>query len=293
MSLSFAVKIENKIQLETVLKLNTVSDVIISRDSFGELELESLVTKIKGNGKKAYILMERISRFEDTSLSKVMRDTTNRILEIKNLDGIIIQNLDSFQYILRKINVVANKNLEVNMNYTMNCYNSITKEVLTSFYNEKRENAKEVPLTFTAPVELNIYENNDVGFDSIILYSYIDTMVTANCLKKDTIENSLKSNNLCKSRFNQDRINTYTSYIYDRKGKKVNYKTYCKYCYNKIYNTVPLYLLDKIEEIESLSKRKLKYRIDFSFENEKEVKDIILLKNPLEFTRGHYKNSIV
>ena len=376
----FKVKVENLKQLEIVLPSKKVSEIILSRDSFAECDLPKLVERIKKSDKLAWILMERISRYEENMkpvganakivganacgarirrselcepASMDLRTSTDKIYEIKNLDGIIIQNIDSFAYMLRKINKAANQNLMVELNYTMNCYNNETKKVLETLYNEKRNNAKEVPLLFTAPVELNTYELSEVGYDTMIVYSYIDTMVSANCLRKntsnekhavgakqnvganvktvgaDTICPSVADNllsGICKYRFSFNNVQDFSSYIIDRKGKKLHYKTYCKYCYNKIFNTEPLYLLDKLDEIAGANAKTVRadmpeylrrsaatqcdkiplgdirpcmgelcepsYRIDFSFENEKEVKDILSMKCPESFTRGHYKTSI-
>ena len=332
----FKVKVENLKQLEIVLSSKNVSEIIISRDSFAEDDLPKLVNKIKKSNRLVWILMERISRYEENMKfgikpnlkvephdSTDLRLSTDKIFEIKNLDGIIIQNLDSFAYMLRKINKAANEKLKVELNYTMNCYNNVTKNVYENMYNIKRKNAKTVPLLFTAPVELNIYELSEVGYDTMILYSYIDTMVTANCLRKNIVGVNVNHKVLCdgvgvkhresivgakhceptcKNCFRFNNVQDFSSYIIDRKGKKIYYKTYCKYCYNKIFNTEPLFLLDKIEEIQNAgivgeNNRKGElcepaFRIDFSFENEQQVKDILAMKCPKSFTRGHYKSSI-
>lgn len=327
----YKVKVENLNQFEIVLSSKDVSEIVLSRDSFAEPDLPKLVNKIKKVGKLAWILMERISRYEET-MKTVGADTirprrgehcepaslrlsTDKIYDIKNLDGIIIQNLDSFAYMLRKINKAANEKLKVELNYTMNCYNAETKLVHENLYNEKRKNASEVPLLFTAPVELNTYELSEVGYDTIIAYSYIDTMVTANCLRKnignqisklqesfvgsDTIRPHRRGElrePACKYKFNYEKIQDFSSYIIDRKGKKLYYKTYCKYCYNKIFNVEPLYLLDKVDEfLPKICRGELGepvIRIDFSFESEKEVRNILNKKIPESFTRGHIKTSI-
>ena len=325
MSQKFCVKVENEKQLNVAMEFSNVSDIILARDSFSDCELPKLVDFIKKHKKGAFILMERISRYEEKmeiknlkflnsnsahtkdaiKVKNDLRLSTDKVYEIKNLDGIIIQNLDSFAYMLRAINKSTNPSLKVELNYTMNCYNQETKNLYETLYRNKRKNGNNIPLTFTAPVELNIYEISDVGYDILILYSYIDTMVSANCLRKNTKK---VDDSLCQNRFNFNKAYDYSSYIIDRKGKKLYYKTYCKYCYNKIFNTEPLYLIDKIEELESIYKENLenqlvdsdsktysnnfKYRIDFSFENEKEVHDILSLKKPLAFTRGHFKQSI-
>lgn len=328
----YKVKVENLKQFEVVLNSDNVGEIILSRDSFAESILASLVSKIKKSGKLAWILMERISRYEENmkiigtnanksnTMSLDLRTSTDKIYDIEDLDGIIIQNLDSFAYMLRRINKAANKKLMVELNYTMNCYNRETKLVHEFLYNDKRNNAKDLPLLFTAPLELNTYELSDVGYDTIIIYSYIDTMVSANCLKKNTsITNvqfaneksksasmnllkefrSKKIEPICNHKFDFNNVKDFSSYIIDRKGEKLHYKTYCKYCYNKIFNTTPLYLLDKLDELKDMynkylvdDKKTLKYRMDFSFENENEVKNILSMKKPSEFTRGHFKTSI-
>ena len=297
----YKVKVENLNQFEIALTSKNVSEIILARDSFSEKDLPKLVDKIKKSNKLSWILMERISRYEENMKPFDLRQSTDKIFEIKNLDGIIIQNLDSFAYMLRKINKASNEKLKVELNYTMNCYNIETKKLFENLYNEKRNNANEVPLLFTAPVELNIYELKDVAYDTMILYSYIDTMVSANCLCKTTTSigtktthaaqnNSIKTkqmtnkNNtivadktastiICKNRFDFNRVQDFSSYIIDRKGAKLHYKTYCKYCYNKIFNTEPLFLLDKVDEILRAdimrSNSLASFRIDFSFENEK------------------------
>ena len=319
----YKVKVENLKQLNICISSKNVSEIILSRDSFAEPDLPKLINKVKKSGKLAWIMLERISRYEEI---KDLRISTDKIFEISNLDGIIIQNLDSFAYMLRKINKAANDKLMVELNYTMNCYNSETKKVHKKLYNEKRDNANLVPLLFTSPVELNAYELAEVGYDTMIVYSYIDTMITANCLRKTTEEIAAKHlvakdksvvakdksvgakhcEPLCKHRFDYNNVHDFSSYIIDRKGKQLHYKTYCKYCYNKIFNTEPLFLLNKLDEI---SKSKIigakhksvgakhceplcRYRIDLSFENEKEVTNILKGKCPDSFTRGHFKNSI-
>ena len=290
----YKVKVENLKQFEIALASKNVSEIILARDSFAEKDLPKLVEGIKKSNKVAWILMERISRYEENMKPHDLRLATDKIYEINNLGGVIIQNLDSFAYMLRKINKASNEKLKVELNYTMNCYNLETKKVFTELYNKRRENSSEVPLLFTAPVELNIYELSDVKYDTFLLYSYVDTMVTANCLRKNT-----GGKDICKCKFNFEKNDNFSSYILDRKNKKLHYKVYCKYCYNKIFNVEPLYLIDKVNEIRfedaltgTADTKRAYYRIDFSFESEKEVRDILNKKVPDSFTRGHIKNSI-
>lgn len=282
------VKIENLKQFNVVIKSNKVNAIILPTDCFSYNEIIKLINKIKNNNKKAFVLFERISRYAEI---KFLCNESINILNIKNLDGAIIQNLDCFNCILDNINDVENRNISIELNYTMNCYNKLSKNLYKEIYNKKRLNSNDYPLLFTAPLELNIYELSEVKYNTFVVYNYIDTMVSANCLYKNTVND--KS---CKYRFNQENVNNYTSHIIDRKNKKLFYKTYCKYCYNKIFNVEPLYLLDKLDEIINKNvfedNNNHNFRIDFTIENEKEVMDILSLKCPKYFTRFHYKKSI-
>ena len=115
----YKVKVENLMQLDIAISSNVVSEIILARDSFNEKDLPLYVDKIKANGKKAWIMLERISRFEEDmkSTCKInnaannktknqkhlkemdFRISTDKLYDISNLDGIIVQNLDSFAYI--------------------------------------------------------------------------------------------------------------------------------------------------------------------------------------------------
>lgn len=286
------VRVENKEQLDKALSSKMVDEVIISRDSFAEKDLTKFITIIKKANKKASIMLERISRYEEI---KNLRTSTDKVLDIENLDAIVVQNIDSFAYILRKLIFAKNKNLEIELNYTMNCYNKETKDLYTTLFNESLDRDKEglmkVALSFVTPVELNAHELNDVGYDTIVVYGYIDTMVSANCLRKNTLYCD-KNAKICQNRFDFDKVENNVSFIKDRKNKELYYKTYCKYCYNKIFNTDVLYLLDMDLDFKNI-------RLDFTIEDGKEVEKILMnLEKRLpytkkNFTRGHIKNTIV
>ena len=90
--------------------------------------------------------------------------------------------------------------------------------------------------------------------------------------------------------------------IQDRYKKKFAVKKCCAYCYNVIYNSSPLYLADKAEEILSLGPGEV--RLDFSMEGRDQMRRIILdyvrgiirreeVQAPdMEYTRGHFKRGV-
>lgn len=295
----YIVKVENKKQLEIVLKDKNIGEIILARDSFDDEMLPRYIDSIKKANKKSAILLERISRYEEI---KDLRISTDKILEIANLDKIIIQNLDSFAYICRKYRFAKNKYLQIEFNYTMNCYNLETKKLYISEFSNCVENNDirvDKICRFVAPLELNYHELLDVGYDTFVVYGYIDTMVTANCLYKNTMNDCKmrivnNDKNLAKKPLKMIENLISSNFIKDRKNKNLYYKTYCKYCYNKIFNVEPLYLLDMKDDLASwgLSDEQIDYRIDFTIEDENEVRDILKNKIPVSFTRGHIKSSI-
>ena len=88
----------------------------------------------------------------------------------------------------------------------------------------------------------------------------------------------------------------------DRKNKEFTVKNCCDYCYNIIYNTEPLNLLDQKEEISTLSPKVL--RLHFTLEKKEEAEKIlksfeeVFMENQMgkfpngTFTRGHFKRGI-
>ena len=88
----------------------------------------------------------------------------------------------------------------------------------------------------------------------------------------------------------------------DRKNKDFTVKNCCDYCYNVIYNTEALSLLDQQEEIQSLSPQAI--RLHFTMESKEETErvlgcfeDVFVKHEETEklagtYTRGHFKRGI-
>ena len=278
--------VENKNQIDVLKNIDKVSKIILSIDCFSNKQIEKYVKELKNKKKKVGVRLERISRYEEI---KNLRKATDEILNIEGIDEILVENLDQYAYLLRRIKYL--RNIRIELDYTMNIYNKSAKEVYDELlYDAIKNNTNESfdkKNYYVAPIELNKYELKELSFDTIIVYGFIPTMVSSNCLRKNTYEES------CKNQFNENNVEIYTSHIVDRQGKNIYYRTYCKYCYNKIFNVCPIYLLD-LNEIDDIKKNdNINIRYDFTIETEKEIEDIIV-KNirPKNFTRGHFINTI-
>lgn len=130
----------------------------------------------------------------------------------------------------------------------------------------------------TAPVELNEHELYDLNITDkeIIVYGYIPMMVTAQCIKKNT--------GSCEGKRG-------LTYITDRKGNRLPVENKCSYCYNLIYNPVPLSLFGIMDKVIKLKPDSI--RINFTVEDEPEAGRILTeMKDPDTYTRGHFTRGV-
>lgn len=135
------------------------------------------------------------------------------------------------------------------------------------------------------PSELNYHERRDLKGQafSYMLYGRLPLMLSANCLKK--------TSGVCKKEAGYVKLS-------DRCQKEFPVYTDCNYCYNIIYNSVPLSLHKPFSE----GKLTGICRLDFTTETKEEAARIIeYFKEPehavsepfyREFTTGHYKRGV-
>lgn len=135
----------------------------------------------------------------------------------------------------------------------------------------------------TYPLELNEKELSEMDIDNgeLVVYGRIPLMITANCIDKTS--------------GNCHKGSTLFSMLRDRKNALLPVLTCCKFCYNIIYNSVPVYLFDKLDRIRIQPEY---YGIIFTTENAAEVADIFKCFNnrtkPEDntFTRGHFTRGV-
>ena len=183
------------------------------------------------------------------------------------LDEFCISNIS-------QLNLYADKKLSAN--YTMNIFNSQAQQILNEYG---------VNCVCMSP-ELNIKQLENSGCDidrEILVYGRIRLMTVKNCLVK-----SAKGKCSC-----ADAVN----YIKDRKGVYFPFFTNKFNCTNSIYNSVPVYMGDRIDELKNINASL--YRFDFTDENQEEIKRIFKsFKSGTKlddgsFTRGHYYRGVL
>lgn len=255
-------------QMEVILEEEAIGRIYVDCTMFPRIwEKDSYVewiTKVHAAGKEIYLVMPYIFR-ERTR--KQYEAAYNRIFGA-GWDGILIANYESFAFLKEH-------------GYTgriMTDYN------LYEFNQESRKFWKEKGVfEFTAPVELTERELQDlrVKDGEVIVYGYLPMMISAGCIQKTTRG--------CLKKSGQTTIT-------DRYRNPFVVKNECDYCYNILYNYVPLYLGDRMEEVYQIGPGRI--RLMFTTERQQEVRQILSAyfegKELSEgtYTRGHWKRGI-
>lgn len=237
-------------------------------------ELLALLTAYKEkNHLELYLAFPYIVREQ----SYTILDRLYHFLNTPIFDGALVRNLETIAYLnscKNKKKLVADCNLY--------CFNSSACEFLKGKTDE-----------IYFPVELNHFEWEDLyhGFSSaeksfsVMAYGRLPMMISAGCLQKTTGE--------C------DHFPKWNK-LTDRYQKQFPVYNDCTYCYNIIYNCVPL-SLHKLFDKEGI--RPSVCRLDFTVEEGKEAGKILAYFNKIikgnyaepfykEFTTGHYKRGV-
>ncbi len=222
----------------------------------------SYIEKAHAVGKEIFLALPHVFR----------KTTRDRYLSSQNLfaeawDGMLIRNYEEYEF-LKQIGY----NGKIATDHHLYVFNKYAKEF---WVNQDID-------TMTAPHELNVHElkGMDLSKSELVVYGHQPMMISAQCVLHTT-EGCLGKPK--------------TLYLEDRYHKKFAVSNNCDYCYNIIYNTLPLSLFDQKEQIESLGPRAI--RLEFSLEDGKQTEKVLALygkeqEPDFEFTRGHFKRGI-
>lgn len=267
---SLHISVETEVQLEAVLmeaeslqrQGAALTSIYLDTESLEE-KMEELAEKVHKAGLKAYVILPAIFRAKTAERYEAAQEYWASL----PVDGYVIKNLEEFDF-LRKLGWKGEQILDHNV-YTFN--------------QKSRSVWREAGITMmTNPLELNSRELKGIsGADSIqVIYGRYPMMTTAGCLHRTL--------NQCRK---QSEIWT----LKDRYQKEFPVKNYCRDCYNVIFNSQPLYLLDQMEQVRTLGAGV--YRIMFTTESAGEVREVLKgwrsgSKPMMDFTRGHFKRGV-
>lgn len=259
-------------QFETVISIYRGNRIYLE---YAQFSLEEIANAVKtGNEKNVEVFI---------ALPYILRANAKAMLEkeiedLREIDpsGYLFRNLESFFYLKNKgINikkVIFDSNIYAFNNETIKYYKSIGADIITASY---ETNGNEFKLLDRSFMEINVY-------------GYFPVMLTAGCVRK-TMNKCLKTllspDEACK-------LKSKDTTIVDRKSSSFTVRTVCRYCYNIIYNSVPIGLFQNIDELEALGF--CGYRISFTTESPEEIENILLNYKNLKsnYTKGHFKRGV-
>ena len=271
-----SVLVETHEQLEAVLENDDSVACIYVDSNLDKTELDGelwqeISDRIHKKNIEIFLAMPRIFRNQTI---EIFEQSYDNILT-RYFDGMLIRSMEEYQFLKSK-DYTGNIRLDYNL-YIMNSF--------------AKQFWKNQGIAYgTIPVELNKSEivNLDSKQDEMIVYGYIPAMVTAQCVTS-TVHGCKKDSKI--------------TMLKDRYQNEFPVKNQCRDCYNVIYNTAPLYLIDLKEDLEELNAER--YRIQFSIENKDEVKQILNQCNSMfsdekgevfsqkdSITRGHFRRGV-
>lgn len=272
---TFHVSVETKEQLYEVMNLDAAKSIYVDSSCMSMEELHTLCRA--ETGKKIYYILPPIFRMETV---KAYTEEYRKLTDF-SFDGFVVKNLESYQWLLKMGNekpIILDANL-----YTFN-------RRAKKFWEEQPN-----VLYKTLPVELNSKELKQRGCegDELIVYGHLPMMISAGCVYK-----SLKH---CRKGDKREFGPKDYYQLKDRKNMKFSVKPVCKECYNVIYNSQPLSLLNMRSQVAELMPGSL--RLNFTVENAAQTRKILdsfeknYCKNVavdefFDFTRGHFKRGV-
>lgn len=271
----FYASVETREQLEAVLEEKDIQGVYCHISMFDKKQL----------WKEAFETMYQVHKREKEfylALPYMLRDGQLMDMEQEFLkmaeqcEGFLVRNLEELGY-LSKLGLLE----KAVTDYSVYTFNDNAKNTLDEWG----------VMRTTVPLELNGKEIHarDNEKSEMIIYGYYPMMISAQCIKK-TCGKCDKKSGFVK--------------LKDRYGKYFLTKTFCDFCYNVIYNSVPTGFLEEAQQILGEGFESL--RLNFTSETKEEVKNLldtfigiyglkkknVKKKNPKEmpeFTKGHFK----
>lgn len=288
------VSLESRDLLDVVLGYEAIDGIYLELSEYeNNSELKDAVIKCQNAGKKVYLTMPHIFRLK----TRIGFDKKISELIAMKPEGFVVRNLEEIEFFREYLNnshsdslnisneTDKNQIISVILDYTVYTFNKFAR---AEYQNLEIKDKLRI-LYDSAPIELNEKELKklDISSSELVVYGYLPMMVSAQCIHKTMGRCDMKKTIL---------------YLRDRKNKKFAVKNNCTYCYNTIYNTSPLYIIDKTKEIGALKPASIRLVLTQEDKNMAElvIEDAIkayadnnMVENSLkDFTRGHFLRGV-
>lgn len=271
-------------QAKVVNRVEQVSAVYLDLGSMPEAEMKQIASQSKKDvililpaviRRDTYQYLEEAMRH--AYVEKIFKRPLEQLLAMERVKGFLIKNYEGVA--LYKKYVEPNSMQYARLDYNMYTFNREAKAFWKQFGLERS----------TASVELNgaQWRRNGCDGQEIIVYGRTAVMTSAQCVCKNTIG--------CKKKPG-------TLYLRDRFEKEYSCWNRCRYCYNQMYERVPVSLHEYAEEI--LDMRPQSFRVELLQETEKESEEILSFfintfierkqsRCPIEdYSTGHFRKGV-
>ena len=270
---SYELMVSSMPQLISILEMTkdckNRTEVIINIELFGLNNLIDGLDLIENDGRKAYLrLPEIFRRITKKKYTRYFLENKNGFDILLRIKGFVVRNLEEISFVQQMIDA-SDSPLEMIADTNLYTFNSKAVESLADFdiYH------------YTASLEQSIREaelvRNNIKVQSklsLVVYGREELMVMTQC--------QWKNKGFCVKELKKgQKPLPDILYIENKKNKsdgvrgKFPVVKDCESCTNYIYQDVPLNLFDKMDEIKELAPDFL--RLDFSFETETEVREVI------------------
>ena len=260
-------------QFKSVIEFNKIDRIYLESELFF-YHKEELIERLRQHSDNIQfiIALPYVLRSEYKNRLNILVDD---LLSSSVIKGFLIRNMETVGWLKTK----EYKGIKI-LDYNMYIFNSYAKK----FWTDKG-------YEFTSSYELNSKQMDGLTDEStnVLIYGRIPLMVTANCIQKTKDQCRKSENNLL--------------FLEDRMNKQFPVLMQCYFCYNIIYNSLPVSLHNYLDEIEKKEPRFL--NVNFTIENHREVNAIVAFFCNLleaegkvneipfnEFTKGHYKRGV-
>lgn len=271
--------VDSQSQLQPILDCGAISTVYIDSAGFQPSVWRETVDWCHESGKQCWLMLPRIFR------SHAMAFFSTHAAELKTagFDGLLVRAMEEVQWLCD-----TGLALPYALDASVYAWNSVAVSVL-------KQAGEPSPAFLTMPWELNSRELKPVADAcragqipaELIIYGHAPMMVSAQCITR-TVKSCHHEPGLL--------------YMKDRTGAMLPVKNDCAFCYNTIFNPLPVSLLGNETTIERLGIGRL--RLSFTIESPGQQERILeaftaafirreAVKSPIkDYTRGHFKRGV-
>lgn len=256
-------------QLEAVLEAPQASEIILRMDQIEDDRLAEGIQRIQATGRRAILGLPMLFRQTIWDFYQKQYERCQGVFAKAKPDGYLVHNIESFGFLREVLQVRADRIMTDANLYVMN---------EEAFHWWREQGVK----CMTAPYELTGREWKALSYREslqVMVYGHLPLMVSAQCVACNTSHCAVKP---------QERSRQI--WLEDERRRKFISVNYCKYCYNMIYQGVPMTILDQKEYLAASGFAGCRY--EFTVESGKKVLQILRGELPTEIERGHFELGI-